>query len=84
MKITVTREDIDTGARCDGFCCPIAKAASRTIPALRGRAFVDEKTIESMYESKVYYLLPREAQAFIKAFDRGETVMPTTFELEEA
>jgi hypothetical protein len=79
LRIEVTQPDIAHGVRdiCDR--CPVALALSRVIPG-RGPATVDTDSFYFDWGSEVY-MLPREAQEFIKKFDGGDPVEPISFDV---
>lgn len=77
MKIEVTQEDIRNG-KCKSFWgCPIALALARAgfkdVIVSAAYACSKDKTLD----------FPVEALHFINRFDRGETVKPFTFEINE-
>ena len=84
MKIEITQNDIDTGNPRQSLMCPISIATKRARGILTDRVIVGTRHIAVFHNhrSKEIYSLPPEAQAFIRAFDEGETVEPITFEVE--
>ena len=84
MKIEVTQKDIDLGVPEDTCNCPVARAAKRVLGARR-YPFL-EVSDERIYLHSGWWEgkpLPEDARQFIRDFDRGWTVEPFTFSLEE-
>lgn len=82
MKIQVTADDIYRGKPCEVFHCPIARALERAT----GRAVYVNHVLFAVFDEKGLksdeYLLPREAQQFIKHYDKNEAVDSFEFEVE--
>lgn len=78
MTITVTQDDINTGRTKNCGWCPVALAVRRLL--VPGSSVSVSGTHVNISISKGL-LLPIEAQKFIDRFDRGDPVVPFTFEL---
>lgn len=78
MKVSVTQKDIDEGTKRNCRKCPIAKALQRIIP---NKDIIVEGSI-IWIDNKVF-LAPTKADAFVKAFDKGEKVKPISFVLKK-
>lgn len=77
IKIEVTQEDIDNGARSDAEFCPIARAARR-----QGLEwYVTPRYIYDRDKDR-NLKLPEEARNFIDFFDCHIAVEPFSFEVE--
>jgi len=81
LEVTVTQDDIDKGVRGQPGCCPIARALARTCPRIH--ASVGDRTADLYADGEWLYEtdLPREAKAFVAAFDAEKPVAPFTFTL---
>lgn len=81
MRIEVTQEDIDKGAKGDCLLCPIAHAVMRAT----GAQCVNVHTrIEVLHTDKTGWRHFGHTPAsfeFLRAFDREEPVSPFSFEL---
>jgi hypothetical protein len=84
--ITVTQEDISLGKPGDTRTCPVARAAARALNAAPDDTSVGGFQIIHWRDADtaLIYNLSGRAQAWIAAFDRGETVQPITFDIEQA
>ena len=83
--ITITDDDIALGKPGDTKTCPVARAAARALNAtLPSEISVGGFQIIhwSLADTAEIYNLPGRAQAWIAAFDRGETAQPITFNME--
>lgn len=82
VRITVLASDIEIGRARDCQRCPIAMAANRAFAP--NRVEVDQEAItvfgEHGYIKHAY--LPKEATAFVYAFDAGVDVQPFAFDVE--
>lgn len=78
ITFTVTREDIENGVPKTCDACPIALALQR-----KGYDVVDILDDE-VYVERNLYIAPFELYAFIRRFDRKETVSPTKFTIKKA
>ena len=74
--ISVTQEDIRSGAPLCGHACPIALAA--------GRVIEDEIRVGREYMSRRgnSVLMPIQARKFVSDYDRGKKVEPFEFEID--
>lgn len=75
IKFTVTEEDIRLGQKDSCVHCPIARALSRETDR---RIYVYQRFLSMGSE---YYPLTIKIQEWIKRFDVGKPVKPTTFTL---
>lgn len=80
MKIQVTKEDIEKGARYMCRACPIALATLRT-GVFSAVVYQDSISISFSGEGFKYFSLPENAIDFIKSFDSHQPVKPFSFEL---
>jgi hypothetical protein len=75
IQIDVTQAHIDNGVRSEPESCPIALAlwdyGARGVFVDHDRVLVDEAE----------YVMPRNGQDFIEAFDMGDPVAPLHLEL---
>jgi len=81
MKITVTQEDIDNGEP-GSRSCPIANAINRqyTFKKRHPNAIVGLSEVGiDICNSRVWFNLSKPAQKFIKDFDNGLIIKPSTF-----
>ena len=81
MKIAVTNDHIERGARCSKFLCPVALAMRQ---AGCESPIIYEHVIWVRMKSSghMHPVTPTpEIRKFIKAFDSGEDVEAFTFEL---
>lgn len=76
MRIEVTQEDIENGQRGSGDRCPIARAVLRNLRVIPAGLYVGSQAIETDEE---WIDLPREARAFIRAFDSLGSNQPLPF-----
>lgn len=92
LDITVTDEDIANGIPGDTCNCPIALAVKRSVDCIElcvghGRLYFRRKPISGRNYVGESYLLPTEANRFIKWFDVSFVgkylVKPTTFKIEK-
>ena len=81
MKIQVTKEDIEKGARGSCEWCPVALAIQRTYDLKNGKdkmVTVDEDGVGIWQDSvEQHYQLPQVARDFIHSFDNynyGRTI----------
>lgn len=82
VRISVLASDIEIGRAADCQRCPIAVAANRAFAP--DRVEVDQEALTVFHADGKYHkhaYLPREATAFIYAFDAGADVKPFTFEV---
>jgi hypothetical protein len=78
IRVYVTWRDIERGLPHDSAKCPIAWALTRRA----GRASVDKETAVIGYaHDSTSYRLPPAARRFVKTFDNGHRVAPTSFVL---
>lgn len=89
VRIRVTKSDIEQGLKTSSDQCPIARAASHSLPEhsieVYDRAmFIRKKeiTYPRMRPREQVIQLPRKATKFIDAFDNGESVEPFAFTIE--
>jgi hypothetical protein len=92
LHVTVTQEHIDRGQRRDGWRCPLARALTEfaregKVPApANAVACVGRATamiLDGETGAPVALLwLPRDAQRFVAAYDRGVPVAPIEFDVE--
>lgn len=76
MQIKVTQRNINQGVRKSATCCPIANA-------LKDAGFYGVNVGESIvYANSNKYILTPGSSAFVKAFDAGDEVHPTTVTME--
>ena len=80
MLIEVTQEDIDHGIRNDCTECPVALAIKRASGNWFG---VIVLVLNGICVRGRTYRTPRQVAQFIQAYDRGESVGPITFTLED-
>jgi hypothetical protein len=86
MTIHVTQSHIDAGVPGDFWACAVALALQEST----GRPWFINGTAVPCYTEEYEYgleylvevILPKNAQNFCKAFDKGEPVDPFSFELE--
>jgi hypothetical protein len=87
LKITITDEDIALGKPGDTKTCPAARAAARVLNATSA-GDISVGGFQIIHwpdpDTATIYNLPGRAQAWIAAFDRGETVHPITFDIAPA
>jgi hypothetical protein len=79
IHVRVTQDHIGRGSRATNNCCPIALALKDA-----GIAWVrvGSNTIRLLLRDMTFLVnLPATAKQFVWAFDRGEPVRPTYFEL---
>lgn len=80
MTITVTREDIQNGRRCDPDCCPIGRALARA--GIRHLGVVGSTIIlRRDCEHASHLPLPDGVHQWIQDFDLSRPVTPISFEL---
>ena len=81
--IEVTQEDIIEGI--PGFCdsCPIALAARRTFPGQSIRVFEGEISVVGGGPCRSF-ATTKEADKFIRDFDKRKSVQPFTFAVKES
>lgn len=80
MLIHVTQEHINDGNKCSSILCPIALAITK---AMENRWSVGSTTagpLNNRMDDEV--TLPGIVTAFIRLFDKGEPVVPFSFELD--
>lgn len=77
IKITVTTTHIRKGHKGHLYLCPIALAA-KSAGFVGPQVMIDEINVGS-HDNNANYSLPRSAQRFIKAFDKGRSVKPFAF-----
>jgi len=75
IKVTVTQEDIDNGARNSHNSCAIALAILREFTPTIGVSVVRTNVIVNC----VRYKTSIRARKFVKSFDKGKVVKPSTF-----
>lgn len=87
MKIEVTTNDINEGARMNCKDCPVAKAITRALPNFKMVAV--RSTYVNLYNEKNIWEtihLPRPAVEFIRNFDgedgNRDLAVPFSFELD--
>ncbi len=81
LHVEVTAEDIAKGKRNRTDCCPIALAISRCNGV--SDVGVDEATASMSHGGEwVFAEMPKEAAAFVLAFDKRKPVEPFAFDLE--
>jgi hypothetical protein len=78
MRVDVTQEDIEEGARGDCNFCPVARAIRRAFPTKS--VFVGANTIGVGGERLE---MPDDVDEFVCAFDSYCDVYPFSFELPE-
>lgn len=90
IKVTVTKEDIKNGVKCEGHSCPIALATSRLfgdrfqsnhVDCNQARITLRSKDLPLKFTVK-YYNLSRAAKRFIAKFDKPygrKSVKPISF-----
>jgi len=74
IKVTVTQEDIDNGVRKKQSSCAIAKAI--------WREFTPTEVKVGLYGiavNRTLYKTSTRARKFVKSFDKGKVVKPSTF-----
>jgi hypothetical protein len=84
-KVEVTKVDIERGLRNDSSLCVVATALARSIPEAT-RILVDTQTIrytDATNGRRYAYLTPIKAQAYVVAFDAGDTIEPFAFWLND-
>jgi hypothetical protein len=81
VRIRVTQEDIDRGARTAPTACPIALAVRRALPEL-DQPRVCSRRIYPDGAINADVLLPQAAQDFIDRYDNALAVEPFEFELD--
>jgi hypothetical protein len=85
--ITVTEDDITIGKPGDTKICPVARAAARALNAGAVGA-ISVGGFQIIYwpdpDTAMIYNLPGRAQAWIAAFDRGESIRPISFDIAPA
>ena len=74
--VHVTKKDIETGARFDTSCCPVALAVKRHTNTKYVRVYNGQKAIEAL---GVKFILPRSAARFVRRFDNNQPVKPFRF-----
>ena len=80
MTITVTREDIENGRRCDPDCCPIGRALVRSGIEHLGVVGAGVMVMDERHYTTVVPL-PGPVKDWILAFDGKRPVEPISFEL---
>ena len=79
LKVSVTLNDILEGKRLDGSSCPVAFALERAT----GKAWVHADYVTFRVTDDVAgqlsYVMPREVENWIRRYDDGVAVRPTTF-----
>ena len=80
ITIKVTKTDIKLGKRENRSSCPIARATRRVTKQRHVGVDECEMTWGSQYRLWAAEL-PREAQKFIRAFDKGKPVKPFSFQV---
>lgn len=77
VKITVTKEDINSGSKKSCFDCPIAYSIMRDMQ-LSYRNVSVAKTIQINHQFN-HIELPKWLKRWIIAYDKGEYVQPIEF-----
>ena len=80
MVITVTRQDIEAGRRCDPDCCPVARAISRAGIDHFGVVGASVMVVDGRQRA-ASLPLPSEVKNWILDFDGSRPVEPISFEL---
>lgn len=84
MKIEVTNDDIQRGEPCEPLRCPVALAVTRATGACGDDLVIVD--YDSMYTRVCGIIwkasLPMDIKEFIRAFDAGESVVPSEFNIE--
>ena len=91
MNISVTKEDIRHGQKCNRYKCPIALAAMRSLYRSSANYCVQVGFTPFGTASEIAVwcddrwhsvLLPKNVHRFMATFDRGGKVKPFDFDLE--
>ncbi len=80
MKITVTKQDIENGRRCDPDCCPVGRALSRAGVLHLGVVGAAVMVADGPGHA-VSLPLPGAVESWILDFDGSRPVEPMSFEL---
>ena len=80
MTISVTREDIEQGRRCDPDCCPVGRALSRAGVVHFGVVGPTVMVADDA-EHATGLPLPTAVKDWILDFDGAQPVEPITFDL---
>lgn len=90
VKVRVTQECIDAGVQSSDSECALALAISEqfesacvSVGPRRAWMRTEMRTEAVSVINYIDYKLPRRTQQFVRDFDAGEPVKPTTLELRE-
>jgi hypothetical protein len=78
VEINPTKHDIKCGKARDPLRCPLARALRR----LTGNTWAVDATLATRLIDGLQVRLPKQATAFITAFDVGRAVSPIRFLLD--
>lgn len=83
LTVEVTQEHIDKGVRRSYYCCPIACALKEPTAVIG--SFMSVYTARIIKDGGEYesYTPSNRAIAFIKKFDKGDQVRPSTFRFKK-
>ena len=79
LTVEVTAEDIANGFRGYPADCALALAFARALPGYRDYSVGFEYANVTDDDGRVVYHLSLDAERFVRAFDDGALVEPTTF-----
>lgn len=89
VRIEITEQDIENGAKYNATRCPTSIAALRAVRALGLKVHcvtVGSVTMHFVLVGSAMPIVrvqqPKELQSWIASFDRGDKVQPAAFEIE--
>ena len=83
MKVTVTQEGIDKGAKCSIHTCPIALAVKSKRGIVNVSVMEFHASVRRNGNSVTSYVLPNKARKFVDDFDNNKPVEPFSFEMRK-